>query len=175
MPNSNHFFVSLRSSTDLFINSSHIQYIYCSITFMGNIWLKSRLPLSPLCVQLVEHSTGNAEAISIKSRLSPIVSLPFLFTGSVDIQASTAMVMPTTSRVPFVLHLPANCQHNCVNTWGSYYCTCRQGYKLQADRTTCVGKWLMPTAHEINNADNKRIMFSREQTREKGVNMDEIK
>ncbi|XP_044184607.1 uncharacterized protein LOC114949673 isoform X9 [Acropora millepora] len=57
--------------------------------------------------------------------------------GSVDIQASTAMVIPTASRVPFVLHLPANCQHNCVNTWGSFYCRCRQGYKLQADGKTC--------------------------------------
>ncbi|XP_074638593.1 uncharacterized protein LOC141897056 isoform X2 [Acropora palmata] len=58
-------------------------------------------------------------------------------TSSVDIQASTAMVIPTASRVPFVLHLPANCQHNCVNTWGSFYCRCQQGYKLQADGKTC--------------------------------------
>ncbi len=65
---------------------------------------------------------------------------PFYFAGSVNIQASAATLIPTASRVPFVLHLPAQCQHNCVNTWGSYQCTCRQGYKLQADGKTCLGK-----------------------------------
>ena len=49
--------------------------------------------------------------------------------------------MPVTSSTPFVLHLPANCQHDCVNTWGSYYCTCRQGYRLEADGKTCRGKY----------------------------------
>lgn len=47
------------------------------------------------------------------------------------------MVTPVASSTPFVLHLPANCQHDCVNNWGSYYCTCRQGYRLEADGKTC--------------------------------------
>ena len=74
------------------------------------------------------------------------ISLPFLLIGSMNIQASTSAVMPTTSRVPFVLHLPAQCQDNCVNTWGSYYCTCRQGYRLQADGKTCLGKLIIQRA-----------------------------
>ena len=96
------------------------------------------------------------ESPGLKSRLSPTVTQPYLFTGSMDIQASSAMVIPTASRVPFVLHLPANCQHNCVNTWGSFYCRCRQGYKLQADGKTCEGKWMMLTVYELNlhNKDN---------------------
>ncbi|XP_065060841.1 uncharacterized protein LOC135688065 isoform X3 [Rhopilema esculentum] len=30
------------------------------------------------------------------------------------------------------------CQHNCVNTHGSYSCTCRLGYHLAADRRSCI-------------------------------------
>ncbi|XP_020626929.1 uncharacterized protein LOC110064251 isoform X2 [Orbicella faveolata] len=82
-------------------------------------------------------TTPPIQAFSSAKYSSPYLLKPYP-TSSVAIQASTAMVIPTASRVPFVLHLPANCQHNCVNTWGSYYCTCRQGYKLQADGTTCV-------------------------------------
>lgn len=81
-------------------------------------------------------TTPPIQAFSPAKYSSPYLLKPYP-TSSVDIQASTAMVIPTVSRVPFVLRLPANCQHNCVNTWGSYYCTCRQGYKLQADGTTC--------------------------------------
>lgn len=57
--------------------------------------------------------------------------------NSLNIKATVTTVMPVTSSIPFVLHLPANCQHDCVNTWGSYYCTCRQGYRLEADGKTC--------------------------------------
>ena len=67
-----------------------------------------------------------------------LFSLPLL--DSLNIKATVATVMPVASSTPFVLHLPANCQHDCVNTWGSYYCTCRQGYKLEADGKTCQGK-----------------------------------
>ncbi|KAL9988076.1 hypothetical protein ACROYT_G002476 [Oculina patagonica] len=76
--------------------------------------------------------------------ISPTKSLGYIpwtaaaTAGSVNIQASVTTVTPTASRVPFVLHLPAQCQHNCVNTWGSYYCTCQPGYKLQADGKTCL-------------------------------------
>ena len=32
-----------------------------------------------------------------------------------------------------------NCSHNCVNTEGSYYCTCDNGYELNDDKHTCEG------------------------------------
>ena len=28
---------------------------------------------------------------------------------------------------------PGICDHNCINGWGSYQCTCDTGYKLQPD------------------------------------------
>ncbi|XP_060603727.1 protein kinase C-binding protein NELL2-like [Ruditapes philippinarum] len=31
------------------------------------------------------------------------------------------------------------CQHNCVNTHGSYRCTCRAGYTLTSDLKSCQG------------------------------------
>lgn len=31
------------------------------------------------------------------------------------------------------------CEHTCVNTDQSFYCTCRQGYTLKADQQTCEG------------------------------------
>ena len=32
-----------------------------------------------------------------------------------------------------------NCQHRCVNTLGSYYCTCNIGYQLRSDKHRCIG------------------------------------
>ena len=31
------------------------------------------------------------------------------------------------------------CAHNCLNTLGSYTCTCRQGYSLSLNNRTCNG------------------------------------
>ena len=33
------------------------------------------------------------------------------------------------------------CQHNCVNTIGSYFCSCRPGFKLDATKRKCLGKF----------------------------------
>ena len=32
-----------------------------------------------------------------------------------------------------------DCSTNCINTYGSYYCTCNAGYHLDTDGLTCVG------------------------------------
>ena len=32
------------------------------------------------------------------------------------------------------------CDHNCRNTAGSFVCSCRRGYTLHTDGTTCNGK-----------------------------------
>ena len=31
------------------------------------------------------------------------------------------------------------CQHKCINTDGSYYCSCDTGYDLQQDKLSCQG------------------------------------
>ena len=33
-----------------------------------------------------------------------------------------------------------DCTHRCVNTKGSYYCTCHSGYELRKDNITCSGE-----------------------------------
>ncbi len=33
-----------------------------------------------------------------------------------------------------------NCSHFCQNLFGDYRCTCRPGFKLIADKKTCLGK-----------------------------------
>ena len=33
-----------------------------------------------------------------------------------------------------------NCSQNCINTNGSYFCTCTSGYSLAADGKTCNGR-----------------------------------
>ena len=35
------------------------------------------------------------------------------------------------------------CDQNCTNTNGSYYCTCMDGYKLESDNQTCTGNNLL--------------------------------
>lgn len=37
---------------------------------------------------------------------------------------------------PSICHSLADCR----NTIGSYYCSCKTGYKFASDRFTCVGK-----------------------------------
>ena len=32
------------------------------------------------------------------------------------------------------------CEQICINTVGSYYCVCRNGYFLHEDRRTCLGR-----------------------------------
>ena len=34
----------------------------------------------------------------------------------------------------------ASCQHICANTVGSFVCSCRRGYYLGSDKTSCYGK-----------------------------------
>ena len=33
-----------------------------------------------------------------------------------------------------------SCQHNCRNFPGSYFCSCKRGFRLTNDLKTCVGK-----------------------------------
>ena len=35
-----------------------------------------------------------------------------------------------------------NCEHQCNNTLGSYYCTCNSGYQLHSDRQSCKGMYV---------------------------------
>ena len=32
------------------------------------------------------------------------------------------------------------CEHSCMNTLGSYYCTCNSGYSLDSNEFNCTGK-----------------------------------
>ena len=34
------------------------------------------------------------------------------------------------------------CSQNCINTIGSYHCSCNSGYLLDEDLKTCNGKYL---------------------------------
>ena len=35
------------------------------------------------------------------------------------------------------LQRPGPCEHECTNSWGSYACSCPQGYVLNSDGKTC--------------------------------------
>ena len=47
-----------------------------------------------------------------------------------------------------------NCEHECVNTIGSFRCECRPGFSLNADRRSCDGKNL---SHDIMGNSGIRI------------------
>ena len=35
------------------------------------------------------------------------------------------------------------CEHTCVNTYGSYYCECDDGYSLNEDKHTCTREYML--------------------------------
>ena len=37
----------------------------------------------------------------------------------------------------------SGCDHDCTNTDGSYVCNCMSGYRLDMDRHTCNGQYLI--------------------------------
>lgn len=44
------------------------------------------------------------------------------------------------------------CAQTCVNTDGSHYCTCNEGFELNADKRRCDGKWMF---EEKNSGSQK--------------------
>lgn len=44
------------------------------------------------------------------------------------------------------------CQQNCVNTLGSYYCECGEGFRIHTDAHTCIGKSFIHWATERSHA-----------------------
>ena len=37
-----------------------------------------------------------------------------------------------------------NCQDKCFNTYGSYSCQCRVGFKISEDQRSCQGNFYLP-------------------------------
>ena len=54
-----------------------------------------------------------------------------------------------------------NCTHGCIDTEGSYYCTCPNGYELRKDNTTCVGESI---SHSFKQAQNDKMNIHCSQT-----------
>ena len=44
-----------------------------------------------------------------------------------------------------------NCTGECVNTEGSYLCTCSAGYELRDDNNTCVGELTLDILYDRQN------------------------
>ncbi|PFX27261.1 Oncoprotein-induced transcript 3 protein [Stylophora pistillata] len=113
---------------------------YCHLRYCGASTVQS----TPVMRKSLGLNTSSYARATSTVQSTPVMSIsPGLNTSSyagansLYIKSTVAMLTSVASSTPFVLHLPANCQHDCVNNWGSYYCTCRQGYRLEADGKTC--------------------------------------
>ena len=56
--------------------------------------------------------------------------------GSVQKVGFSAVFLQELDECKFTNH---GCQHECINTLGSYQCACFAGYELQVDGRTCEG------------------------------------
>lgn len=59
--------------------------------------------------------------------------------------ASSVNILPNPSQ--FELHLPSDCDQICSNTYGSYTCSCVNGYQLAPNGKSCLGEYLALTFH----------------------------
>ena len=62
--------------------------------------------------------------------------LKFVSDGSVQKVGFSAVFMQEVDECKFANH---GCEHECINTLGSYQCGCFAGYELQANGRTCEG------------------------------------
>ena len=67
------------------------------------------------------------------------------------ILVAIAMVLLVVVIIVYILYLENDkcatstddCEHDCINTEGSFYCICDNGYRLNADNATCDGMSLI--------------------------------
>ena len=52
-----------------------------------------------------------------------------------------------------------NCTDGCVNTEGSYYCTCSEGYELMDGNNTCVGELTLSYSSCMKDYIKLKIIF----------------
>lgn len=62
--------------------------------------------------------------------------LKFVSDGSVQKVGFSAVFMQEVDECKFANH---GCEHECINTLGSYQCGCFAGYELQPNGRTCEG------------------------------------
>ena len=51
------------------------------------------------------------------------------------------------------------CEHICINTVGSYYCMCRNGYFLHQDGRICLGRTIFYIAFNINELGYRQTLI----------------
>ncbi|KAH9381768.1 hypothetical protein HPB48_010587 [Haemaphysalis longicornis] len=42
-----------------------------------------------------------------------------------------------------------DCEHTCINLWGSFRCACHTGFRLAEDGRSCVGEHIRPTDYSL--------------------------
>lgn len=60
------------------------------------------------------------------------------------------MLIATITDINECLTRKGGCDDNCINTLGSYYCTCNTGYRLLSDKRNCVGKYIIHMYMQIS-------------------------
>ncbi|XP_018804642.1 PREDICTED: dorsal-ventral patterning protein tolloid isoform X1 [Bactrocera latifrons] len=83
--------------------------------------------------QLIGIYCGYILPPNIKSN-SNHMYIKFVSDGSVQKVGFSAVFLQELDECKFTNH---GCQHECINTLGSYQCACFAGYELQADGRTC--------------------------------------
>jgi len=87
--------------------------------------------------------------------------LIFLFLFSILVQRRVSIV----DGIAYILslstddnectRLPSPCQHGCMNTPGSFECSCNQGYTLNNDLSTCRGMNVVLLHHNFSFVPNR--------------------
>lgn len=102
----------------------------------GMVTVSSCAPTSPVLfpapVTAASSSTQRAGRVKVNTRAR---ARPRIHSCAASLVSPTVVAPPDVNEC-----LDQPCSHSCFNTYGSFICSCEEGFELTSDGTSCIGE-----------------------------------